>query len=313
MSLPRLLRYFTLAATIIASFIQAGCRPAGEQADRAPQVPQVAVKDLRMERYNIARPDSMQWIFNGRGKCYPRRFSLTGFNGLNQISGAWEYRFRFDFVEKRSGVRIMDNVPEVMETNDPCGWNFRAGAPFCIVPQDDTWYPHAERRTGSFHKNFKTCTVSFWIATRTMVSARTNEVLLTIEIENRDTAPLTLTLLPMQNGQNTFEHRDGQVSDCLVTDLTTAGGKASSGQFLPRPNRIITSPSDCLARGSSGRAFANQTLPNVLSRPTKTAKPRSGGLPVLCHRFKPRIGNSTYFTSDVSRAWRCAAGTGRTS
>ena len=234
MNPQRILRILTLTAIIIASFIHAACRPVGKQAEQSPQIPQLTVKDLGMERYNIARPDSMQWIFNGRGKCYPRRFSLTGFNGLNQITGPWEYRFRFDFVEKRSGVRIMDNVPEVMDTNDPCGWNFRAGAPFCIVPQDDTWYPHASRRTGSFHKNFKTGTVSFGIATRTLVSARTSEVLLAVEIENRDTAPLTLTLLPMQNGKNTLENRDGQGSDCLVTDLTTVKGQSLEWTIPPK-------------------------------------------------------------------------------
>jgi hypothetical protein len=230
---PRKSRIVLLAA-IIAVCMQSGGGLADKQGGTAPQVPQVAVKDLAMERYNIARPDSTQWIFNGRGKCFPRRWSLTGFNGLNQISGPWQYAFHFDFVEKRSGIKILDNVYEVMDTNDPCGWNFRKGAPFCIVPQDDTWYPHAERRTGSFLKNFKTGTVSFGIETRTIVSARSGEVLQVISIENRDAAPLTLSLLPMQNGENTFAHHEGKVWHCLATDLATVKGQSLEWTIPPK-------------------------------------------------------------------------------
>jgi len=195
-------------------------------AEGGAEIKQVTAEDLGMERYAIARPDSMQWIFNGRGMCFPRRWSLTGFNGLNSTDGPWKYHFNFDFFEKRNGVRIVDNVPDAMDGSDPCGWNVRAGAPFCIVPQEDTWFPHYERRTGSFHKNFKNGTVSFAMETKTIVSARANEVLMSIDIDNRDAAPLTLMLLPMENGQNMLEMKNPDAGTCLVTDLATVNSQS---------------------------------------------------------------------------------------
>jgi hypothetical protein len=136
---------------------------------RAPKVAPVSVNDLGMPRHQIARDDSLLWIFNGRGKCNPLRYSLTGFSGLNHVEGDGGYRFRFDFLEKRSGLRLLDNVPEIMNTEDPLGWNFRAGTPLCVLAQNETWYPHYYRRVGTFHKHFKTGTVSFAIETRTYV------------------------------------------------------------------------------------------------------------------------------------------------
>ena len=132
----------------------------------------VTAKDLGMARHKIARDDALLWIFNGRGKCNPCRYGLTGFKGLNYVDGDGGFRFRFDFLDQRSGKTILDNVPDVMGTEDPLGWNFRAGAPLCVVSQDETWFPHFYRRTGTFHKHLKSGTVSFAIETRTYVSAR---------------------------------------------------------------------------------------------------------------------------------------------
>ena len=193
----------------------------------------MTVKDLGMERADIARPDNTQWIFNGAGRTCPRRWSLTGFDGLGFLHRDDGYRFHFDFVEKRSGVRIVDNVHERMAQEDPLGWNFRRKAPFCIVPQEDTWYPHFERKTGSFHKYFKTGTVSFAIETRTIVPSRLKEVLEEITIENRDETPLTLTLLPVQNGTNTLQLMNKEAVDCLVTDLQNIVGQGLEWTIPP--------------------------------------------------------------------------------
>ena len=198
------------------------------------QAQQISVKDLGMDRCDIARPDSTQWIFNGSGRCIPRRWSITGFTGLGFVHEPDGYRFRFDFLEKRSGGRIVDNVNEVIDgkSGDPLGWNFRAGQPFCIVPQKDTWYPHFERRTGSFHKNFATGMVSFAIESRVIVPARPGEVLIEISIENRDASELTLTLLPIQNGVNTLNG--------FVTDLGTIKGQGLEWTIPPHTSQMHT-------------------------------------------------------------------------
>jgi hypothetical protein len=76
----------------------------------------LSASDFAMPRHQIARDDSLLWVFNGRGKCNPLRYSLTGFAGLNHVEGDGGYWFRFDFLEKRGGARILDNVSEVMNT-----------------------------------------------------------------------------------------------------------------------------------------------------------------------------------------------------
>ena len=200
----------------------------------AAGVAPLTANDLAMPRHQIARDDSLLWIFNGRGKCNPLRYSLTGFSGLNHVEGDGGYRFRFDFLEKRSGLRLLDNVPDIMNTDDPLGWNFRAGTPLCVLAQDETWYPHYYRRVGTFHKHFKTGTVSFAIETRTYVSARDTEVLMAVELENRDADPLTLTLLPMQNGQNLLQIPYGGGLACVTTDLTEAKGQGLEWTIPPK-------------------------------------------------------------------------------
>ena len=200
----------------------------------APSLPPLSVSDLAMPRHQIARDDSLLWIFNGRGKCNPLRYSLTGFSGLNHVEGDGRYRFRFDFVEQRSALKILDNVPEIMNTDDPLGWNFRAGAPLCVLTQDETWYPHFYRRIGTFHKHFKTGTVSFAIETRTFVSARDTEILMAVDLENRDAEPLALILLPIQNGQNVLQVPYGRALACVATDLPDVKGQGLEWTIPPK-------------------------------------------------------------------------------
>ena len=218
------------AAILVAN----GSRLASAASVPTPRVAPVSARDLGMPRYQIARDDSLLWIFNGRGKCHPLRYSLTGFAGLNHVEGDGGYRFRFDFLEKRSGARILDNVSEVMNTEDPLGWNFRAGAPLCLLAQDETWYPHFYRRVGTFHKHLKTGTVSFAIETRTFVSARNDEVLMAVELENRDSEPLTLTLLAVQNGQNLLQVPYGGGLACVAADLAEVKGQGLEWTLPPK-------------------------------------------------------------------------------
>ena len=83
---------------------------ASESGAPASALRRLSASDFAMPRHQIARDDSLLWIFNGRGKCHPLRYSLTGFAGLNHVEGDGGYRFRFDFLEQRSGARILDNV-----------------------------------------------------------------------------------------------------------------------------------------------------------------------------------------------------------
>ena len=89
---------------------------AGTSTQMAPQVAPVTANDLGMERYKINFTDDHLWIFNGHCRCHPSRWSTTGFSNL--YPGC---RFHFDFVEKRSGIRIIDNIHEIMSSTDPLG------------------------------------------------------------------------------------------------------------------------------------------------------------------------------------------------
>jgi hypothetical protein len=160
------LTWTVLSGVGAAVLFAGGAGFASESGAPASALGRLSASDFAMPRHQIARDDSLLWIFNGRGKCHPLRYSLTGFSGSDHVEEDG-YRFRFDFLEKRSGARLLDNVSEVMNTGDPLAWNFRAGAPLCLLAQDETWYPHFYRRVGTFHKHFKTGTVSFAIETRT--------------------------------------------------------------------------------------------------------------------------------------------------
>jgi hypothetical protein len=228
------LNWIVLSGVKVVVLFACSAGSASESGAPASTLGRLSASDFAMPRYQIARDDSLLWIFNGRGKCNPLRYSLTGFAGLNHVEGDGGYRFRFDFLEKRGGARILDNVSEVMNTDDPLGWNFRAGAPFCLLAQDETWYPYFYRRVGTFHKHFKTGTVSFAIETRTFVSARNTEVLMAIELENRDSEPLTLTLLPVQNGQNLLQVPYGGGLACVAADLADVKGQGWEWTLPPK-------------------------------------------------------------------------------
>jgi hypothetical protein len=185
-----------------------------------PKFTPVTAADLGMERYKINFPDERLWIFNGHVRCHASRWSTTGFFDLYP-----GYRFHFDFVEKRSDIRIIDNVNEIMNSQDPLGFNLRPHAPFCLVAQDDTWYPHVSVRTGTFHKKFPAGFTSFAIESRTLVSATEDKALMALTISNRSSKPLTLTLLPIQRGTNLFQLPWNGRFVCVSSDLSQTNGE----------------------------------------------------------------------------------------
>ncbi len=182
---------------------------------------QVTIVDLAMDRKNIATKEYEQlWIFNGRGKVYPRRYTLTGFSGFEFEHVVNNYRFNFDFVDKKSGIVIKDNVHETMDAQDPLGWNFRPGSPYVTVPQHETWFPHYYEKTGTFHKNINGNWVSFGIETRTYVSNKKDEVLMSITLKNRSDTKLELILKPFQIGKEAFVVDTENARMTLSSDLS---------------------------------------------------------------------------------------------
>ena len=175
----------------------------GYAQEKAPTLPAEKEKGQRkltsemlsMRRYKIRFDDDQTWIFNGRQRIKPYRYTVTGFGNGNS-------RLHLNFFERKSGLLIRDDTHEVMKEKCPLGFNFRPSSPFIMVPQDETWYPHYYRKTGTFHKLIKKRWVSFGVETITTTSAKKDEIYLAITIENRSESSQELELQPVVKWKN---------------------------------------------------------------------------------------------------------------
>ena len=68
-----------------------------------------------------------------------------------------------------------------------------------MLLQKETWQPNLYVRTGTFHKIFDSKWITFGIQTKASVSADKDEIYLEVEIHNRNSEPLTLTVIPQQS------------------------------------------------------------------------------------------------------------------
>jgi hypothetical protein len=189
-------------------FVLLGFGLAAEGARSADPPQALTPEYLAMPRTSMAFiNDRTVRLFNGRGAISIRDKSVTGLQELlfPPIT-ARDYRFQLAFREKVSNVLIQDVVPDVydymVQTGKgphPLGLNFQSpGAPFVMILQEAHWQPATYLRTGTFHKKFGEHWVSFGMETKTLVSAATDEIYLEARIENRQPAPLLLTVAPEQ-------------------------------------------------------------------------------------------------------------------
>jgi hypothetical protein len=163
-----------------------------------------------MSRDKIAFGGRMLRIFNGRGAVSIRDKSVTGLEGLQfPPIDLPDYRFSLAFREAKTSTLIQDIVPEVFdrllqtgEGPNPLGLNFVPGTPYVLIWQRAYWQPNCYTRTGTFDKEFNGHLISFAIATNASVSAENDEVYLEVEITNRGSEPLALTVIPNQHASN---------------------------------------------------------------------------------------------------------------
>ncbi len=161
---------------------------------------------LGMRRSSMRFGDIPVRLFNGRGAISVRDQSVTGLQILSfPPVEVPTYNFSLAFREAKTNVLIQDIVPDVfqhlLETGkgaNPMGLNFWPGTPYVLLWQRAYWQPNAIFRTGTFHKVFDGYWISFGITTKASVSAKTDEVYLAVEIENREAEPLSLTVIPNQ-------------------------------------------------------------------------------------------------------------------
>ncbi len=161
---------------------------------------------LGMSRDKISFGGPMLRIFSGRGAVSIRDKSVTGLEGLQfpPIDFS-DYRFSLSFKDAQTGTLIQDTVPDYFDRTiqagegpNPLGLNFTPGTPYVLIWQRAYWEPNCYIRTGTFDKEFGGHLISLGMVTRASVSAKDDQIYLEVEITNRGTEALALTVIPNQ-------------------------------------------------------------------------------------------------------------------
>ena len=80
------LAWTVLSGVGAAVLFACGAGFASESGAPASALGRLSASDFAMPRYQIARDDSLLWIFNGRGKCNPP------FRTTHEVALMWERR-----------------------------------------------------------------------------------------------------------------------------------------------------------------------------------------------------------------------------
>ncbi|MGA3328466.1 MAG: hypothetical protein ABSF45_28790 [Terriglobia bacterium] len=162
---------------------------------------------LGMDRTQMVFSARRLRLFNGRGTVSVRDWSVTGLQAL-QFPPIYsrDYHFQLAFRDEKNNVLIQDVTADAQEelaatgrNTKPLGFNWFPHTPFVVLLQRAYWQPNLYVRTGTFHKMFGSQWVSFGIRTKASVSAEKDEVYMEVEIHNRNSEPLVLTVIPQQS------------------------------------------------------------------------------------------------------------------
>jgi hypothetical protein len=162
---------------------------------------------LGMDRGQIVFSARRLRLFNGRGTVSVRDWSVTGFQTL-QFPPIYsrDYHFQLAFRDEKHNLLIQDVTADAHEklvatgkNTKPLGFNWFPHTPFVVLLQRQYWQPNLYMRTGTFHKQFNGKWVSFGIRTQASVAADKDEVYMEVEIHNRTSEPLVLTVIPQQS------------------------------------------------------------------------------------------------------------------
>jgi hypothetical protein len=240
-----------LTVLIIAAGNATGAgTPAAEVEDKSPlQVAtQLTPELLGMDRTQMVFSARRLRLFNGRGTVSVRDWSVTGILGL-QFPPIYsrDYHFQLAFRDEKNNVLIQDVTADAQEelaatgrNTKPLGFNWFPHTPFVVLMQRAYWQPNLYVRTGTFHKMFGTHWVSFGIRTKASVSAEKDEVYMEVEIHNRTSEPLVLTVIPQQSAPVLGEDVPGEPE---ITHLRSAGQQLDAFT-LASPTVRVTAVSD---------------------------------------------------------------------
>jgi hypothetical protein len=148
--------------------------------------------------------DDQVLLFSGRGFACPCEYSMTSFTNVQFVPiMLHNYYFCIHLQEESTNTLIRDDIPadwkvwtDKGEGWDPLATNFRTYAPKAVVTQDEVWQPNLYTRNGTFYKIINGKVIKLGLKTQTCVSSQSDEVLIKYEICNRDSAPISLCLIP---------------------------------------------------------------------------------------------------------------------
>jgi hypothetical protein len=208
---------------------------------------QLIPEHLGMDRTQMVFSARRLRLFNGRGTVSVRDWSVTGFQVL-QFPPIYsrDYHFQLAFRDETNHVLIQDVTADAQEelaatgkNTKPLGFNWFPHTPFVVLLQRAYWQPNLYVRTGTFHKMFGSHWVSFGICTKASVSAEKDEVYMEVEIHNRNTEPLVLTVIPQQSAPVLGEDIPGEPEN-----TQPAAGQRLDTFTLVSPKVRVTAVSD---------------------------------------------------------------------
>jgi len=193
-------------------------------------------------------------LFNGRGSVSVRDWTVTGLQAPDFLPIALRnYTFQLAWKIRQGDVLIQDVVGDQHETlvitgqgASPLGDNFSPRLPLVVLLQEETWRPNLYHRTGTFHKLIQGQWISFGLETWLSVSAESDEAYLHLKIHNRESTPLSMTVLPVQKLVD-YTLRSAQSKDAANPAVAQSGGYTLAGEKYR-----ITAVSDLPAHNAEG-------------------------------------------------------------
>jgi len=153
-------------------------------------------ESLAKPRAEIALADSSLRVFNQRGCVSPRDWTVCGFKLLRfPPICILDYRFGLAFRERTTGTLILDNQDEY---EDPLYLNQKEKDPNILLSQEAAWQPNLYTRTGTYHRYHEGRLISFGVTSELSVSAEADEIFLAVDVTNRGSETLDLTVIPDQ-------------------------------------------------------------------------------------------------------------------
>ncbi len=187
----------------------AGIPPAGQDPQKPPSRMEAGLtpERLGMDRAKIIFSGRRLRLFNGHGTVSVRDWNVTGLQVLEfPPIYVHDYHFQLAFRDEKKQVLVQDLTADAHERlattgqgATPLGFNFSPDSPFVMLLQRAYWQPNLYTRTGTFHKIINGQWISFSIRTQASVSAEKDEVYLEVEIRNRLSEPMDLTVIPQQS------------------------------------------------------------------------------------------------------------------